>query len=169
VADQDIDESYTPFGHGDYQTIVANIEKFAAGGRTAVVSTINGDSNVPFCKALGNAGLKAKDVPVVAFSVGEEDLRGIDTQPLVGHRAALNHFMPVKNPENDAFIKTYRDWAAKNKVADAAETVTSAPMQATYVGSTCGSRGSRRPSRSRSTRSVRRCTARPSRRPAASR
>ena len=134
VADKDIDESYTPFGHSDYQTIVANIKKFAAGGRAAVVSTINGDSNVPFYKELGNAGLKAKDVPVVAFSVGEEELRGIDTKPLVGHLAAWNYFMSVKNPENDKFIKMYRDWAAKNKIADAAKVVTNDPMEATYVG-----------------------------------
>ncbi len=134
VADKDIDESYTPFGHSDYQTIVANIKKFSAGGRTAVVSTINGDSNVPFYKELGNAGLKAKDVPVVAFSVGEEELRGIDTKPLVGHLAAWNYFMSVKNPENEKFIKMYRDWAAKNKVADAAKVVTNDPMEATYVG-----------------------------------
>ncbi len=134
VADKDIDESYTPFGHSDYQTIVANIKRFAAGGRTAVVSTINGDSNVPFYKELGNAGLKAKDVPVVAFSVGEEELRGIDTKPLVGHLAAWNYFMSVKNPENEAFIKMYRDWAAKNKVPDAAKAVTNDPMEATYVG-----------------------------------
>ncbi|MFM1989748.1 MAG: urea transporter substrate-binding protein [Pseudomonadota bacterium] len=134
VAEKDIDESYTPFGHSDYQTIVANIKKFAAGGRTAVISTINGDSNVPFYKELGNAGLKAKDVPVVAFSVGEEELRGIDTKPLVGHLAAWNYFMSVKNPENDKFIKMYRDWAMKNKVADAAKVVTNDPMEATYVG-----------------------------------
>ena len=134
VADKDIDESYTPFGHSDYQTIVANIKKFAAGGRTAVVSTINGDSNVPFYKELGNAGLKAKDVPVVAFSVGEEELRGIDTKPLVGHLAAWNYFMSVKNPENERFIKTYRDWAAKNKVPNASSVVTNDPMEATYVG-----------------------------------
>ncbi len=101
VAEKDIEEIYTPFGHSDYQTIVANIKKFAAGGKTAVVSTINGDSNVPFYKELGNQGLKATDVPVVAFSVGEEELRGIDTKPLVGHLAAWNYFMSVKNPEND--------------------------------------------------------------------
>jgi urea transport system substrate-binding protein len=95
VADKDIEEVYTPFGHSDYQTIVANIKKFSQGGKTAVISTINGDSNVPFYKELGNAGLKAKDVPVVAFSVGEEELRGIDTKPLVGHLAAWNYFMSV--------------------------------------------------------------------------
>ena len=134
VADKDIDESYTPFGHADYQTIVANVKKFAAGGRTAVVSTINGDSNVPFYKELGNQGLKAKDVPVVAFSVGEEELRGIDTKPLVGHLAAWNYFMSVKNPENERFIKTYRDWATKNKVPNASSVVTNDPMEATYVG-----------------------------------
>src|SRR5260221_2235090 len=83
VAEKDIEEIYTPFGHSDYQTIVANIKKFSAGGKTALVSTINGDSNVPFYKELGNQGLKATDVPVVAFSVGEEELRGIDTKPLL--------------------------------------------------------------------------------------
>ena len=93
VKDSDILETYTPFGHSDYQTIVADIKKFSAGGKTAVVSTINGDSNVPFYKELGNAGLKASDVPVVAFSVGEEELRGVDTKPLVGHLAAWNYFM----------------------------------------------------------------------------
>ncbi len=102
VKDSDIDEKYTPFGHSDYQTIVADIRKFSQGGKTAVVSTINGDSNVPFYKELGNAGLKAKDVPVVAFSVGEEELRGVDTKPLVGHLAAWNYFMSLKNPENTA-------------------------------------------------------------------
>ena len=88
VKDSDIMETYTPFGHSDYQTIVADVKKFSTGGKTAVISTINGDSNVPFYKELGNAGLKAKDVPVVAFSVGEEELRGVDTKPLVGHLAA---------------------------------------------------------------------------------
>src|SRR5216117_32363 len=107
VKDTDIDEKYTPFGHSDYQTIVADVKKFAAGGKTAVISTINGDSNVPFYKELGNQGLKATDVPVVAFSVGEEELRGVDTKPLVGHLAAWNYFMSVKNPTNDAFKKQW--------------------------------------------------------------
>src|SRR5574338_1037212 len=104
VKDADIEEKYTPFGHSDYQTIVADIKKFAAGGKTAVISTINGDSNVPFYKELGNQGLKATDIPVVAFSVGEEELRGIDTKPLVGHLAAWNYFMSMDTPENKAFI-----------------------------------------------------------------
>ena len=134
VAEKDIDEVYTPFGHSDYQTIVANIKKFAAGGKTAVISTINGDSNVPFYKELGNAGLKATDVPVVAFSVGEEELRGIDTKPLVGHLAAWNYFMSVKNAENTAFAKMYKDWAKKNSVPNLNTVVTNDPMEATYVG-----------------------------------
>jgi urea transport system substrate-binding protein len=99
-----------------------------------VVSTINGDSNVPFYKELGNAGLKAKDVPVVAFSVGEEELRGVDTKPLVGHLAAWNYFMSIKNPENDAFIKMYRGWATKQKLPNADKVVTNDPMEATYIG-----------------------------------
>src|SRR5687767_11669398 len=115
VKDSDIDEKYTPFGHSDYQTIVADVKKFAAGGKTAVISTINGDSNVPFYKELGNQGLKATDVPVVAFSVGEEELRGVDTKPLVGHLAAWNYFMSVKNPTNDEFTKKWAAYAkAKN-------------------------------------------------------
>ena len=134
VDDKDIVETYTPFGHSDYQTIVADIKKFSAGGKTAVVSTINGDSNVPFYKELGNAGLKATDVPVVAFSVGEEELRGVDTKPLVGHLAAWNYFMSVENAENKAFIEKYRAWAKKNNVPNADTVVTNDPMEATYVG-----------------------------------
>ncbi|AKZ26044.1 urea ABC transporter substrate-binding protein [Ralstonia pseudosolanacearum] len=134
VKDSDIEEVYTPFGHADYQTIVANIKRFAQGGKTAVVSTINGDSNVPFYKELGNAGLKAKDVPVVAFSVGEEELRGIDTKPLVGHLAAWNYFMSVKNPVNDDFKKKWAAWVKSNNLPGGDKRVTNDPMEATYVG-----------------------------------
>ena len=135
VADKDIDEKYTPFGHADYQTIVADIKKFSAGGKTAVVSTINGDSNVPFYKELGNAGLKAKDVPVVAFSVGEEELRGVDAKPLVGHLAAWNYFMSLKNPDNTAFIKKWSEYAkAKNIPGHKDKPLTNDPMEATYIG-----------------------------------
>ena len=135
VKDEDIMEEYTPFGHSDYQTIIAKIKKFAGEGKkTAVVSTINGDSNVPFYKELGNAGLKATDVPVVAFSVGEEELRGVDTKPLVGHLAAWNYFMSLKNPQNEKFVKMYKDWAVKNKLPNASTVVTNDPMEATYVG-----------------------------------
>ena len=136
VADADIMEEYTPFGHSDYQTIIANIKKFAAAGKkTAVVSTINGDSNVPFYKELGNAGLSAKDVPVVAFSVGEEELRGVDTKPLVGHLAAWNYFMSIKNPTNAAFIKQWSDYAkAKNIPGHKDKPLTNDPMEATYIG-----------------------------------
>jgi urea transport system substrate-binding protein len=134
VDEKDIDEKYTPFGHSDYQTIVADIKKFSQGGKTAVISTINGDSNVPFYKELGNAGLKATDVPVVAFSVGEEELRGVDTKPLVGHLAAWNYFQSVKSPENDAFVKKWKAYAVKKKLPNADKAVTNDPMEATYVG-----------------------------------
>jgi urea transport system substrate-binding protein len=134
VAEKDIEEVYTPFGHTDYQTIVANIKKFSAGGKTAVVSTINGDSNVPFYKELGNQGLKATDVPVVAFSVGEEELRGVDTKPLVGHLAAWNYFMSLKNPVNDDFKKKWADYAKAKKLPGADKPLTNDPMEATYVG-----------------------------------
>ncbi len=134
VKDADIDEKYTPFGHSDYQTIVADIKKFSAGGKTAVVSTINGDSNVPFYKELGNAGLKAKDVPVVAFSVGEEELRGVDTKPLVGHLAAWNYFMSIKNPTNDEFKKKWAAYAKAKGLPGADKPLTNDPMEATYIG-----------------------------------
>jgi urea transport system substrate-binding protein len=134
VAKKDIMETYTPFGHSDYQTIVADIKKFAAGKPTAVVSTINGDSNVPFYKELGNQGLKAEDIPVVAFSVGEEELRGIDAKPLVGHLAAWNYFMSVKTPENKAFIKKWNTYVKKNKLPGGSKRVTNDPMEATYIG-----------------------------------
>ena len=134
VDDKDIEEIYTPFGHSDYQTIVGNIKKFSAGGKTAVVSTINGDSNVPFYKELGNQGLKATDVPVVAFSVGEEELRGVDTKPLVGHLAAWNYFMSLKNPTNDAFKKKWAAYTKAKGLSSASKPLTNDPMEATYIG-----------------------------------
>ena len=136
VKEEDIMEEYTPFGHSDYQTIIANIKKFAsAGKKTAVVSTINGDSNVPFYKELGNAGLSAKDVPVVAFSVGEEELRGVDTKPLVGHLAAWNYFMSIKSPANTEFTKKWAAYAkAKNIPGHKDKPLTNDPMEATYIG-----------------------------------
>lgn len=136
VAESDIMEEYTPFGHADYQTIIAKVKKFAGEGKkTAVISTINGDSNVPFYKELGNAGLKAKDVPVVAFSVGEEELRGVDTKPLVGHLAAWNYFMSVKNPTNTEFTKQWSSYAkAKNIAGHKDKPLTNDPMEATYIG-----------------------------------
>ena len=134
VAKEDIMEEYTPFGHTDYQTIVSNIKKFAAGKPTAVVSTINGDSNVPFYKELANQGLKATDIPVVAFSVGEEELRGIDTKPLEGHLAAWNYFMSIDTPETAAFIKEWKEYVAANKLPDGDKRVTNDPMEATWIG-----------------------------------
>jgi urea transport system substrate-binding protein len=129
VAKEDIMINYTPFGHSDWQSIVADIKKFgSAGKKTAVVSTINGDANVPFYKELGNQGIKAKDIPVVAFSVGEEELAGIDTKPLVGHLAAWNYFESVKNPTNEAFIKTWQTFTKNPK------RVTNDPMEAHVIG-----------------------------------
>jgi urea transport system substrate-binding protein len=129
VKAEDIMINYTPFGHSDWQTIVANVKKFgSAGKKTAVVSTINGDANVPFYKELANQGIKAKDIPVVAFSVGEEELAGIDTAPLVGHLAAWNYFQSVKNPDNDAFIAKWKAFTKNPK------RVTNDPMEAHVIG-----------------------------------
>lgn len=129
VAQEDIMINYTPFGHSDWQTIVADIKKFgSAGKKTAVVSTINGDANVPFYKELGNQGIKAKDIPVVAFSVGEEELAGIDTKPLVGHLAAWNYFESIKSPANEKFIKEWQTYTKNPK------RVTNDPMEAHVIG-----------------------------------
>jgi urea transport system substrate-binding protein len=128
VLPEDIMISYTPFGHSDWQSIVSDIKKFGSTGRkTAVVSTINGDANIPFYKELGNAGVSAEDIPVIAFSVGEEELAGLDTTPLVGHLAAWNYFMTVDSSENDDFIDTWWEYAGPDRV-------TNDPMEAHYIG-----------------------------------
>jgi urea transport system substrate-binding protein len=129
VKDEDIMINYTPFGHSDWQTIVADIVKFGtAGKKTAVVSTINGDANVPFYKELANKGVKATDIPVVAFSVGEEELAGLDTRNLIGHLAAWNYFESIKTPANAAFIKQWHEFTKNPK------RVTNDPMEAHYIG-----------------------------------
>jgi len=129
VTDADLMINYTPFGYSDWQAIVAKIKAFgSAGKKTAVVSTINGDANVPFYKELGNQGIKATDIPVVAFSVGEEELAGLDTKPLVGHLAAWNYFESIKTPANTAFIKEWHDFIKNPK------RTTNDPMEAHYIG-----------------------------------
>ncbi|MEM1399161.1 MAG: urea ABC transporter substrate-binding protein [Pseudomonadota bacterium] len=129
VAEDDIMINYTPFGHSDWQTIVSDIKEFgSAGKKTAVVSTINGDANVPFYKELGNQGIAAEDIPVVAFSVGEEELAGLDTEPLVGHLAAWNYFMSVESDANDDFIDAWHDFIGDE------DRVTNDPMEAHYIG-----------------------------------
>jgi urea transport system substrate-binding protein len=129
VKDEDIMINYTPFGHSDWQTIVSDIKKFgSAGKKTAVVSTINGDANVPFYKELANQGVEATEIPVVAFSVGEEELAGIDTSNLVGHLAAWNYFQSVEAPANAEFIKKWKAFTKDPK------RVTNDPMEAHYIG-----------------------------------
>ncbi|MDP2781355.1 urea ABC transporter substrate-binding protein [Devosia sp. RY10] len=129
VAKEDIMINYTPFGHSDWQTIVSDIKSFGSTGKkTAVVSTINGDANVPFYKELANQGIKAEDIPVVAFSVGEEELAGFDTTPLVGHLAAWNYFQSVDVPENAAFIEAWQSFMGNP------DKVTNDPMEATVIG-----------------------------------
>lgn len=129
VAAKDIMINYTPFGHSDWQSIVSDVKKFGSTGvKTAVVSTINGDANVPFYKELGNQGISAEDIPVVAFSVGEEELSGIDTKPLVGHLAAWNYFMSVEADANSKFIASWKKFIKDNK------RVTNDPMEAHYIG-----------------------------------
>lgn len=129
IGNADIMEEYTPFGHSDWQGIVARVKRFAGEGkRTAIVSTINGDANVPFYRELGNQGIKAEDIPCVAFSVGEEELAGIDTRPLVGHLAAWNYFMSIKGAPNEEFLKLWQAYIKNPK------RVTNDPMEATYTG-----------------------------------
>ncbi len=129
VKDKDIMINYTPFGYSNWQSIVADIKRFGSTGKkTAVISTINGDANVPFYKELANQGVSAEDIPVMAFSVGEEELSGIDTKPLVGHMAAWNYFMSVDSAANRKFIKNWHKFIKNNK------RVTNDPMEATYIG-----------------------------------
>ncbi len=129
ITDADIMEEYTPFGHSDWQGIVARVKRFAGEGKkTAIVSTINGDANVPFYRELGNQGIKAEDIPSVAFSVGEEELAGIDTRPLVGHLAAWNYFMSVQSPANTEFKALWQAYIKNPR------RVTNDPMEATYTG-----------------------------------
>jgi urea transport system substrate-binding protein len=129
ITNADIMEEYTPFGHSDWQGIVARVKRFASEGKkTAIVSTINGDANVPFYRELGNQGIKAEDIPSVAFSVGEEELAGIDTRPLVGHLAAWNYFMSVQSPANAEFLAMWRAYIRNPR------RVTNDPMEATLIG-----------------------------------
>lgn len=129
ITNADIMEEYTPFGHSDWQGIVARVKRFASEGKkTAIVSTINGDANVPFYRELGNQGIKAEDIPSVAFSVGEEELAGIDARPLVGHLAAWNYFMSVQSPANTDFINLWRAYIRNPR------RVTNDPMEATLIG-----------------------------------
>ena len=129
VEAKDIMINYTPFGHSDWQNIVSEVKRFGSTGKkTAVVSTINGDANIPFYKELGNQGISAEDIPVIAFSVGEEELSGFDTTPLVGHLAAWNYFQSVQTKENAAFIASWKKYIGDPK------RVTNDPMEATYIG-----------------------------------
>ena len=130
-----IAEEYTPFNHQDYQTIVGKIKRFSSGGGACVLSTINGDSNVPFYKEFANQGLRSENAPIMAYSVAEDELRGMDTSALVGHLAAWNYFQSIKNPTNTAFIKEWSEYAkAKGIAGHKDKPLTNDPMEATYIG-----------------------------------
>lgn len=127
-------EEYTPFHHQDYQTIVGKIKKFAAGGGACIVSTINGDSNVPFYKEFANQGLRAEDAPIMAFSVAEDELRGMDKTALVGHLAAWNYYQSVDTPQNKQFVADFKAYCKKNNLPDGDKRVTDDPIEAAYFG-----------------------------------
>jgi len=129
IAEEDIFVNYTPFGHSDWATIVSDVVALGATGKqVGVISTINGDANVGFYKELAAQNVSAADIPVVAFSVGEEELSGLDTSNLVGHLAAWNYFQSADTPENAAFISAWHDY-----IGDTAR-VTNDPMEAHYIG-----------------------------------
>ena len=134
VPPANIMEEYKPFHHQDYRVIVGKIKKFCAGGGACVISTINGDSNVPFYKEFANQGLRAKDSPIMAFSVAEDELRGMDTRALVGHLAAWNYFQSVDTPQNKQFVANLRAYCKKNNLADVENRVTDDPIEAAYFG-----------------------------------
>ena len=129
VKPADIMINYTPFGYSDWQANVAKIKAFgSAGKKTGVISTINGDANVPFYKELGNQGIKATDIPVVAFSVGEQELAGLDSKPLLGQLAAWNYFESVDTPANKATVAAFKAFMKDDK------RVFNDPMEAHYIG-----------------------------------
>jgi len=134
VPDENVMEEYTPFHHQDYQTIVGKIKAFAKGGKACVLSTINGDSNVPFYKEFANQGLTSADCPIMAFSVAEDELRAMDVPPLVGHLACWNYFMSIDTPENKAFIAAFQAYCAKNNLPGGKDRVTDDPIEAAYYG-----------------------------------
>ncbi len=134
VPDENIIEEYTPFHHQDYQTIVSRIKKFGAGGNACVLSTINGDSNVPFYKEFANQGLTADDIPIMAFSVAEDELRAMDVPPLVGHLAAWNYFQSINTPENRKFVKNFKKYCKRNNLPGGSKRVTDDPIEAAYFG-----------------------------------
>ena len=143
IPDADIEEIYTPFGHTDYQTIVAAIKKFAAGGKACVISTLNGDTNVPFFKEFANAGLTSENCPVVSFSISEDEFRGLPAKDLVGHLGCWTYFMSLKTPENATFVKDFQAWLKEPKVTgvdfkvsgvDTKGRVTCSPMNLSRIG-----------------------------------
>lgn len=134
VPESNIMEEYTPFGHKDYQTIVNKIKTFASSGDAVVLSTINGDSNVPFYTEFANQGLTAKDCPIIAFSVAEDELRAMDTSKLVGHLAAWNYFQSIDTPENKKFVQAFKDYCERNKLPGGKDRVTDDPIEAAYFG-----------------------------------
>jgi urea transport system substrate-binding protein len=143
IPDSDIEEIYTPFGHTDYQTIVAAVKKFAAGGKACIISTLNGDTNVPFFKEFANAGLTSENCPVVSFSISEDEFRGLPAKALVGHLGCWTYFMSIKSPENTKFVKDFLTWIKEPKVTgtdykvsgiDAKDRVTCSPMNLSRIG-----------------------------------
>jgi urea transport system substrate-binding protein len=143
IPDSDIEEIYTPFGHTDYQTIVAAIKKFAAAGKACVISTLNGDTNVPFFKEFANASLTSENCPVVSFSISEDEFRGLPAKDLVGHLGCWTYFMSIKSPENTKFVKDFMSWIKKPTVTgvdytvsgiDAKGRVTCSPMNLSRIG-----------------------------------
>ena len=134
VPESNIMEEYTPFHHQDYQTIVGKIKKFAAGGDACVLSTINGDSNVPFYTEFSSQGLTSDDCPIIAFSVAEDELRAMDTSKLAGHLAAWNYFQSIDSEANNAFVKAFKDYCQRNNLPGGADRVTDDPIEAAYYG-----------------------------------
>jgi len=134
VPEKNIEEEYTPFHHQDYQTIVQKVKAFSRGGGACVISTINGDSNVPFYKEFSNQGLTSGDVPIMAFSVAEDELRGMDTSALVGHLAAWNYYQSVNTPQNKKFVSAFKAYCEKNKLPGGKDRVTDDPIEAAYFG-----------------------------------
>ena len=134
IPEKDIIEEYFPFGHKDWAATITKVKEFGKNGDATVLSTINGDSNVPFYKEFAKQGLKAEDIPIMAFSVAEDELRNMDTRYLVGHLAAWNYYQSIDTAENKAFVQKFKTYCKNNNLPGGADRVTDDPIEAAYFG-----------------------------------
>lgn len=117
-------EAYLRLGDLNAEKIV---QKIVEARPEVILNTINGDSNVAFFEALQQAGVSPEKIPVLSFSIAENELQHMDAKTMVGDYAAWNYFQSVQSPENLRFVAAFRARFGRHRV-------TSDPMEAAYVG-----------------------------------